>query len=91
MPAAIDTAAIESLRAFAALHGELEFAHLCTAALNGEEWAQREVDAVLDHIADAENSSTSRCEACDRSKLDIIRSTDTIRPDGSVARIFIDP
>lgn len=43
MPKTIDTAAIESLRSFAMNHNEIQFAHLCTAALAGEEWAVDEV------------------------------------------------
>jgi hypothetical protein len=71
------SAAIESLRAFAMQHGELQFAHLCTAALNGEAWAMERVEYSLDGF----DRSTS-----DAWKLRIIRATDCIRPDGATPR-----
>jgi hypothetical protein len=51
-----DTAAIESLRAFAIAHGEIEFAHLCTAALAGEQWAIERVVSALKLIASRSTS-----------------------------------
>lgn len=74
------TAAIESLRTFAMEHGELQFAHLCTAALDGEEWAVERVGEALREI-----EWSTREVGLDR-RLEIIRSTDTTRPDGAIAR-----
>lgn len=75
-----NTAAIESLRAFAEQHGELSFAHLCTAALQGEQWAIERLDEHFLHLgADLRHTDASW-------KLDAIRSTDCTRPDGAIAR-----
>ncbi len=35
-----ERSAIESLRVFATSHGEVAFAHMCTEALNGQQWAR---------------------------------------------------
>lgn len=72
-----NTAAIEELRGFAIGNNEIAFAHLCTAALNGEAWALERVTAVLDRIAGE--------------MLLAIRAADTTRPDGSVARDMTAP
>lgn len=78
----IDTAAIESLRTFALAHNEIEFAHLCTAALNDEAWAVEKVTEALDLIAcddeDEINPEWARMRA--------INATDCSRPDGAIAR-----
>lgn len=72
-----DTAAIESLRSFAERHGELQFAHLCTAALAGEEWARERIAwALVEFIGPTETGGA----------LDRIRDTDTSRPGGAIAR-----
>lgn len=76
----IDTAAIESLRALAATSGELQFAHLCTAALSGEEWAMDRIGNALHEINWMSNEL-----GLDR-RLEVIRCIDTTRPDGAVAR-----
>mgnify|MGYP001608257260 FL=1 len=73
--------AIESLRTFALAHGEVSFAHLCTAALNGEAWAVERVESVLERIA-----VHAEALAGGLSKLTLIRSTDTTNPDGSSSR-----
>lgn len=73
-----DTAAIESLRTFAEQHGELAFAHLCTAALQGEEWASERL------MTSGFSRWTSRCSSA--WTIAAIRTTDTTRPDGAVAR-----
>lgn len=84
----IDTAAIESLRSFAIAHGEIQFAHLCTAALaalngdKGEEWA---VERVSDALKRIEWTAMSLREP-DDVKLTVIRNTDTTRADGAIAR-----
>lgn len=74
----IDRTALESLRTFAVQHNELEFAHLCTAALNGEQWA---IDRMRDAIFRADYRFST-----DATVLREIRSTDTTRPDGATAR-----
>ena len=77
---------IESLRAFATTHGELAFAHLCTAALAGEEWAVERVNDVFDTHYDmlALHPAARHHKIADR--LELIRLTDTTRPDGTIAR-----
>lgn len=81
----IDTAAAESLRNFAVTNGEFAFAHLVTAALAGEEWAMQRTNLVLLKIGRLSlQGSQSHFEA----KLEIIRTTDTTRPDGAIARSF---
>ncbi len=85
MMATLDTAAIESLRSFAlgqirhrhGMPGEerthmVAFADMCTAALNGEEWAVERIAPAL------------RCGTWYPLLLsDIIRATDCTRPDGA--------
>jgi hypothetical protein len=87
--------AIQSLRSFALAHPEVdntvEFAHLCTAAIGSsenppEKWAVERVESVMRQISLANAAETWR-EHADRS-LDIIRATDTSRPDGAIARSF---
>lgn len=70
--------ALEALRAFAVACGELQFAHLCTAALAGEEWAMARLEATLRVWAVARTMPPVTI------MVDVIRSTDTTRPDGSV-------
>ena len=82
-----DTAAIESLRTFAEQHGEIQFAHLCTAALNGEEWAIELVTDALNLISDREDEGT---HSTLRATLEAIRATDTTRPDGAIARTAVE-
>lgn len=95
-------AAIESLRSFAVSHGELPFAHLCTSALGGEEWAIERIVEACRLIAMRTASLNAHVAAlclqaaaihrhhfrADPSglTLEIIRSTDVIRPDRAVAR-----
>lgn len=73
-----NTAAIESLRTFATAVYELEFAHLCTAALHGEEWAVERISAALQQHTSVDEGGTWTLSA--------IRTTDTTRPDGLIAR-----
>lgn len=79
--------AIEALRTFAACRLELAFAHLCTAALAGEEWAVERVSAALTLMT---NLITENHAVLDHDvaaiRLRIIRATDTTRPDGAIAR-----
>ena len=79
----LDTAAIESLRSFAMRHGEMPFAHLCTAALAGEEWAVERIRNAID-LKYACLSFDDDLVAQDMLKT--IRSTDCTRPDGTIAR-----
>lgn len=74
---------IEGLRAFALAHREIQFSHLCTAALNGEEWAVERVEHALDRIADGDGHGQT---PTDTDRLAVIRTTDTTNPDGSTAR-----
>lgn len=83
-----NTAAIESLRTFAVQHGEIQFAHLCTAALDGEEWAVERLEYPVAEFADYTDSCGNMQPVSIAWKLDIIRSTDTTRPDGAIARSF---
>lgn len=78
-----NTAAIEALRTFAVTNGEIEFAHLCTAALDGEEWAVERIGDALDLISDREDEGTHSSR---RATLEAIRATDTTRPDGAIPR-----
>lgn len=78
----IDTAAIESLKQFAVLHGEVEFSHLCTAALAGEEWAEERIAPALDEFL--EPTKWMGCLMC-------IERTDCTRPDGTIARAAVIP
>lgn len=73
---------IEQLAAFAAKHGELAFAHLCTAALEGEEWAVERIHAAIFRL-DWSSSWVARL-------LAVIRTTDACRPDGAITRTGID-
>lgn len=79
----LDIAAVESLRTFALTHGELAFAHLCTAALEGEEWAVERIDA-------ARRALSGQAYGVSESGVALahIRKTDTTRPDGAVPRSF---
>ncbi len=81
-----DTAAIKSLRTFAAARGEVEFAHPCTAALQGEEWAAERIDAARRALAGDTFGAVDHGLA-----LAHIRSTDCTRPDGAIARGAITP
>lgn len=81
-----DTARVEqfeSLRTFAVSHGELQFAHMVTAAINGESWPKDRLEAVLRMWTVAQTMTPTTA------MLDAIRSTDTTRPDGAVARSCI--
>lgn len=79
----IDTTAIESLRTFAVDHNELPFAHLCTAALAGEQWAVERIVPVVERHEIAIEVYGDK-----RTVLEMIRATDTTRPrpDGATAR-----
>lgn len=79
------TNAIESLRIFALAHNEMAFAHLCIAALNGEAFADDRVQSVLAQIDAMAPDVGDRRQAA----LEIIRSTDTTRPDGAIARKLV--
>lgn len=71
-----NTAAIESLRNFAMANSEIQFAHMCNAALAGEAWAVERV-----------NCAVERCLGCGEDTwIHVIRTTDTARPDGAIAR-----
>lgn len=88
--------AIESLRNFAMNHATkglvsnmddldnrshlIAFAHMCTAALEGEEWAMERVEQVLSDIWDGD------LPAAESDRLAFIRETDTTRPDGAIAK-----
>jgi hypothetical protein len=80
-----NTAAIDNLRAFALANNELKFAHLCTAALNGEAWAMPRVKDTLRRIGDVAEYRDADQHVL---KLACIRHTDTTRPDGAIARSF---
>lgn len=45
-------ALIEAIRNHATAEGKAQLAHLCTAALNGEQWAQVRLLTRLDHALD---------------------------------------
>lgn len=80
-PAAADT--IERLRGFAERHGEIAFAHLCTAAVAGEAWARERIVAAL--------AAWQQRGNWDSHVLEAIRTTDTTRPDGAIARGTVTP
>ncbi len=80
---------IDDLRTFALAHNEIAFVHLCDEALyqlacnpNGGEhcWAAERVNVVIFEIG----RTTARHR--DEVSLGFIRSTDTTRPDGAIAR-----
>jgi hypothetical protein len=85
----MDKQAIESLRTFAMQHNEIAFAHLCTAATEGDALALASVEFALSRIA-LGCADTGRLDADEFEELQlrIIRSTDTTRPDGAIARKF---
>lgn len=90
-----DTAAIESLRAFAVAHLADDsdaqfagFAHMCTCALSGEAWAIERFIEAFDGVHDV--ISTARRPRDDAKVIGIIRSTDTTRPDGAIARTSVE-
>lgn len=60
------------------------FAHLCSAALNGEQWAVERLADVLE-LFDAYMLNNSDYDTA-QAKLDVILATDTTRPDGLIAR-----
>lgn len=81
--------AIESLRNFAVEHCEIAFAHLCTSALNGEEWAAERVLGALDDIEFQKNRFNDATHQWDdNDTLASIRGIVTTRPDGATARSF---
>ncbi len=77
----MNNAAIEALRNFAMSNNEIAFAHLCTAALNGEEWAAERINSALRALCGLAFSQPESGVA-----LAHIRRTDTTRPDGAIAR-----
>ena len=80
----MDNEAIEALRTFALAHNEVAFAHVCTSALAGEEWA---VDRVMLAIAPLVRAPGGPRAAF---AIQVIRAIDTVRPDGLVARTLTD-
>lgn len=100
----VDTAAIESLRTFAYTQCEhpsvslaeiphfVAFSYMCTAALQGEEWAvERIAPVVAEHAADAQwcaEHSHFVGNTLIATTLQLIRNTDCTRPDGAIARSF---
>lgn len=80
----MNNAAVESLYSFAFAHHFYAFAHLCTEALNGEEWA---VERVAEALLALENFQLAGRNS-EESKLVVIHATDTSRPDGAIARSF---
>lgn len=80
---------IEALRTFAVAHHEIPFAHLCSAALNGEPWAVERLAPVLERFANSPSFAVTENEG--NFKLEIVRSIDTTRPDGAVARSMQQP
>jgi hypothetical protein len=81
----MDKQAIESLRTFAMQHNEIEFAHMCTTALEGDKRAVELIDNAIHKIDMAQSATGVATEAY---KLRVIRATDTTRPDGAIARKF---
>lgn len=78
---------IENLRAFAVAHNEMEFAHLCTAALHALQGDEREQWAI-ERIAPAVRTFRAAFlpRDVDIMRINAIRNTDTTRPDGATAR-----
>lgn len=87
--------AIESLRTFALTNGEVAFAHLCTAALAGEEWAVERVTWSLSNIqAVVLDCGPLSAAEFERAQIHAIRATDTARParpDSAIARSMVAP
>jgi hypothetical protein len=84
MTTTYQTTAIESLRTFATAHGELQFAHLCTAALADLASDDSEAWAVERLVTSGFSRWTSRCSSA--WTIAAIRSTDTTRHDSAIAR-----
>lgn len=80
-----NAAAIESLRSFAAANNEIAFAHLCTAALAGEQWAVERVNLAMLNIGRLAMPGSA---SYDEAKLEIVSAAETDRPDGAIARKF---
>ncbi len=80
--------AAESLRTFALAHNEVAFAHMVSAALATppEAFAVERVSAVLDLFSSYGLNGVDTDTVT--TKLEVIRSTDTTRPDGAIARSF---
>ena len=62
----LPTTAIESLRTFAEQHGEIQFAHLCTAALH-------RIDATWDVARADASRATGHAVGCDCTDCSLIR------------------
>ncbi len=78
---------IGTLSVFAFNHGEMAFHHMCAAALNGEAWAIERIEFASSRIALAcADTGKLTDDEFDGLRLSIIRTTDTTRPDGGVAR-----
>lgn len=71
-------AQIEELHNLAELHNEIEFAHMCVAALVEEQWAVDRMTAILAEIAKYGNP--------EKAKLFAVRNANASRTDGAIAR-----
>lgn len=99
MSKTIDIEAVKSLRAFALHQGcanlghlprdvseradLVAFAHLCTAALQGEEWA---VERIAPSLSAWDICRLVPNYSAELAMLASIRATDTTRPDGAIAK-----
>jgi hypothetical protein len=79
----INTDLANDLRNFAIEHSEIQFAHLVSQAMLGEQWAVERVAGVVSTA-----SSSLSAEAFDAALLAAMRATDTSHPSGAVARKF---
>lgn len=65
------------------------FIHLCTAALQGEEWAVERIDWAMDRVAAVvRDCGPLSADEFERTQLHAICLIDTTRPDGAIARSF---
>jgi hypothetical protein len=92
MKSQIDTAAVESLRAFAISHGEVRFARLCTTALKGDLRAADLVAVALRNINETIGGEIDWQRPSQRTinaaRIGVIRATNTTHPNGAIARSF---
>jgi len=81
--------AIRALQAAALAHSEIPFFHLCTAALEGQHWATERVEAAIEQVDHARRSIAAGGDGdLTAETIRIIRTTDTARPDGAIAKSF---
>ncbi len=85
--AAFDSPAAAALRSFAFSNYEVAFAHMVTAAIEGEAWAVERIEDAFARIGAGAFEAGADIHAL---KLRVISTTETDRPDGYTAKSFVD-